>query len=225
MADNESNYEPSLQPRSAATEYYKDLYYSRGESNAIVIALTKLLDKLPAPLNLKIEDVYDVAFTEYELSVEPRIAGEKLALLPFTHIGPLLDESDCPLEVVKQWYADATQGTLQLTNQTHSEICFESGRDTMKHMACEHSSICPRIFLERFLTDDAFFPDFDDERYQRNLARTMQLVRCKTEVAKDCRVALPLFCDAKLKAYDEHYNEYVAELMRQIGSDVDNLTF
>lgn len=225
MADSESYYEQSPQPPTPVAEYYTDLYYSRGDSKAIVIALTKLFDTLPATIDLTIDDVFDAAFVEYELGVEPRIAGEAFALLPFAKIGPRLDDSNCPLEVLKQWYIDATYGTLQMTRQTHADACYESDGGTVRHMACGDSSICPRRFLERFLTDDAYIPDFSDTRYQRNPARTMQLAKHKLKAALECKIILPEFYDVTVKAYEKKCERYVMELVHRIRSDIDNVTF
>jgi hypothetical protein len=224
MTDRSPHHEQFPESPRAAYVYYKDLYYSSGESGAIVIALQKLFDQLPAAIDLTIDAVYDTAFMEYELAVEPRIAGEMLAMLPFARIGPKLEDSDCSPEVLKQWYADATRGMLQLTKDTHSEACYEIGRGTVQHMACEHSSICPRLFLERFLTDDAFIANFDDDRYARNAARTMQLARYKLQVAKDNRVSLPSFCDTTLQKYEEGCEQYIAYLMSLMSDDIDNMS-
>jgi hypothetical protein len=224
MTDRSPHHEQFPESPRAAYVYYKDLYYSSGESGAIVIALQKLFDQLPAAIDLTIDAVYDTAFMEYELAVEPRIAGEMLAMLPFSRIGPKLEGSDCPPEALQQWYADATRGMLQLTKDTHSEICYESGKGTVRHMACEHSSICPRLFLERFLTDDAFIANFDDDRYVRNAPRTMQLARYKLQVAKDNRVSLPSFCDTTLQKYEEGCEQYIAYLMSLMSDDIDNMS-
>jgi hypothetical protein len=223
MADSESSHEQSRHSRSAVTEYYKDLQYSRGDSKAIVIALQKLFDQLPAEIDLTIDDVFDAAFMDYELAIEPRIAGEMLAILPLAQLGPQLEVSDCPPEKLQQWYAEATLGALVLTGQTHSEACYERGKGTMRQMACEHSAVCPRIFLERFLTDDAFIPDFEEERYLHSPVRTMQLAFGKLQVAKETKVSLPWFCEITAKKYEEQCEPYIAPIIAQVHDDVDNM--
>lgn len=223
MSDNEHYSEQERPPMSPTRRYYNDLYYCENNLSTITMAAHELFEGLPFESDLKFDKVFDADFIEYELESEPRIAMELLAMMPFMYIGPRLEKSNSSTPYIKDWYMDATKGLIMLTKQDHDVACLESDGGTVNHIECEKSAHCPHRFLERYLTDDVWYADFDDKRYENDAMQTMAMAAVKMQVAIECQVVLAAYGETALATYNDKCQEYFDRMIYRREISVDDI--
>jgi hypothetical protein len=177
-----TGFESEPQRISEVSRYYNDVLYAENQSINLYLTLERLLNVLPFTADLSAANLYDNEFMEHQLSTEPRIAKERMALLPFFHIGPLLEASNVPVDSVKQWYDDAVTGVSWLIDEEHDVDCLEYADGTLQHVACSTSAICPKRFLERYLSDGVYLPDFQSDMYADRAERAITIARDKLDI-------------------------------------------
>lgn len=203
--DPGAEHEPELM--SAVKRYYTDVYYAENDYATIVMALHSLLENLPFTTDMQINTFANSEYmtTEHELENDPRIATEKLALLPLFYFGPQLEQSSCTTDEIKDWYNDAVNGVRLLTQDDHDTICLEN-RSTTHHM-CAKSTVCPQRFMEAFLSIDLMEPDFDWYMYDIDPERTYTIAANKLQVGVKQGILLPTEADAIEAKYVMQYRE------------------
>ncbi|HET8884405.1 MAG TPA: hypothetical protein VFM68_02960 [Candidatus Saccharimonadales bacterium] len=199
-----NNYEQP--PISAVTRYYADINYADGSYATIVMAVDSLLESLPFKSDLRVDSLgSEFLPLEWKVELEPRIATERLSLLPLAHIGPQLDKSDCPTAEIKKWYDHALTGVRRRTGDNHDNSCLESGN--AQHLMCKSSTICPQRFMERYVSDDLMHPDFSDDRYQTDPSRMYTITSDKLELAIKHGIILKEFGETLKKSYANEWHK------------------
>lgn len=179
---NESENEPKK--ISPIIEYYMKAYYSSPSYSDIVMSVSTLLDKIPTDNRPTIEEIAANGYFpfDWEVDNDPRIAKEKLAILPFACLSDCIDNSNMDVDDVKRWYAEAYWG-YQLLNTgadgeaEHSSVCAngQSANTTL----CTQSARCPHRFMEQYVKQCSMNPDFSQAMYTNDPKRAYDIIEAK----------------------------------------------
>jgi hypothetical protein len=214
----------------AVRHYYADIDRRVDDASKAMMAFSGLMDNMPFDLPGTIDDIWRVPafkidknvdesatklwrpFNE-EFDLSPRIAKEKLALLPLDYFGKSLEESDCPAEYVKDWYTEAVKGILTITGSDHNMTCT---RNKAKHdyLVCDRSAVCPQRYLEQYLIGDSMLPDFKRPIYPRHPWRARQITVDKLRIGTDHEILLPLDASTLESRYDLQFNGWLRSHLR-----------
>jgi len=208
-----TEFEGEPQSPSSISRYYADVLYAEGQSINLYLSLERLLNTLPFSTDLTAATLYDKKFMDHQLITEPRVAKERMAIMPFLHIGPLLEASDMPTADVKQWYDDAITGLSWLTSEEHDRVCLEYAGGTLQHLACVTSSICPQRFLERYLSDDVYLPNFQSDRYTHRPERAVAIASDKLEIGIKQKILQTDSSEAAWQAYCAAYDDTIYAML------------
>ncbi len=164
--------QPENEPRkiTPVIDYFIKVYHNRQSFSDVVMATSALLDKTEVDDKPTIEEVAASGFMpfEWEVDNDPRIAKEKLALLPVACLSGYIDNSTMKIDEVKQWYSEAFGGVMLLNsdadgNKEHSNACLSV--QNSNHKMCDKSTICPYRYLEGFVDKSLSSPDFSQPMY------------------------------------------------------------
>lgn len=214
------------EPRSISdiSRYYADVLYAEDQSINLYLSFEHLLNTLPFSTDLTATGLYDKEFMDHQLTTDPRAAKEWMALMPFLHIGRLLEVSDVPTADVKQWYNDAVTGVSWLTNEEHDSVCLEYAGGTLQHLACSTSTICPQRFLERYLSDDVYLPNFQSDMYANRPERAAAIASDKLEIGIEHKILLADSSEDAWQAYCASYDDTVYAMLGLSSQDTDKNT-
>ena len=181
-------------PMSAIKRYYNDVERHVDDDRDVVMAVSRLLDELPFNSKLTLDaiaqgDNLQLPFND-EYSIEPRIAKEKMLLIPLEYIGKEVEESALSTDDVYDWYDETIKEVVRITSELHGRECINKYQYT-KHQMCDHSTICPRRYLEEYLKSDTEMPDFSKRLYQEDpeRMRTITISKLKLGVEHDILTA------------------------------------
>ena len=208
-------------PPNPVHRYYNDILYAENQSINLSISFERLLDNSPIVTDLSAELLYDEKFMRHQLATEPRIAKERMALMPFLHIGPLLEASSMPTEELKQWYDDAITGMSWLTSEEHDNTCLEYAGATVEHAACEISTVCPQRFLKGYLSDDVRFPDFQSDKYKKQPERATIIASDKLEIGIKHKILSDDASGTAWQSYCTAYDNYICGMLGLSPLDTD----
>lgn len=207
-----TEFDPGIErerPRmSAISRYYTDMRDVNNSYATILVSLDTMLQSLPFKTRVNLESLQTSVFLpqEWQVENEPRIANEKLALLPLAHLGPQLDTSDCSTDEMRDWYDDAIKGVRALTRDDHDTSCLESGN--LMHMMCQKSTVCPERFMERYFSDEVMNPDFDSPIYESNPRRGYAIAYGKCNLAAKYNVVTKEHVAGAMGSYTRKYIEH-----------------
>lgn len=182
---------PDDQPKriSAVIDYCSQINKEQVSFTDVVMAVGNLLDNIDLEIKPTIEDIDRKGYLpfEWELDHDPRIAREKLALLPLACLGEYIDSSAMDIDDAKRWYGEA-MGVYMLMNvddngeKIHSANCSvdQSSHTTM----CDKSTQCPHRYIERLVARSAREPDFTQSVYQENPKRAYDLTGARLIAAR-----------------------------------------
>ena len=216
-----TEFEGAPEPPNDVQRYYSDILYAENQSINLFLSLEQLLSSLPFSTDLSASVLYDQKFMQHQLVAEPRAAKERMALMPFFHIGTLLEKSNVPTADVGQWYDDAVTGVSWVTSEEHDRVCSESYGGTLQHRSCGASSVCPQRFLERYLSDDVYSPDFDSDMYKYQPERAAAIARDKLEIGMRHKILLTDASEAAWQTYCTVFDDYICEMLGLSLQDVD----
>lgn len=208
MNESDAYHEHEHQERNALERYYHSVYDPNLSEGSLVIALDCLIESLPYDSALSLASFRDGILypTDYDLEVEPRIAKEKLAILPLAYIGPELERRGASPEVIRQWHMDAVKGVRLVSRDEHTDECH---RDScQEHMMCQKSAICPRRFLERYLTDAVVLADFASLEYMEDRERMYKVAIAKLNVAVEQEIIEVAYAKSIAATFSEEYLEF-----------------
>lgn len=178
--------QPEDEPKriSPIIEYYMKAYYNSQSYSDIVMSVSSLLDETPGENRPAIEEIAANGYFpfDWEVDNDPRIAKEKLAILPFACLSECIDNSSMDVDDVKRWYAEAYWG-YQLLNtgidgqSEHSASC-SNGQSSSTAM-CEKSARCPHRFMEQYVRKCSMSPDFSQAMYVDNPKRAYDITEAK----------------------------------------------
>lgn len=217
-------FEGEPQSISDISRYYSDILYAENQSINLFMSFEQLLNSLPFSTDLSATVLYDQKFMQHQLVAEPRAAKERMALMPFLHIGPLLEDSNVPTADVKQWYDDAVTGVSWLVNEEHDTVCLGYAGGTLEHLACATSRACPQRFLERYLSDGVNFPNFQDKMYKERPERAAAIASDKVEIGIKHKILPQDSSDTAWQAYCRAYDDYICEMLGLLPLNIDKNT-
>jgi hypothetical protein len=208
MPDFDPEYD--FQPMSAISRYYNDIYNLADSYWYATNSLENLIEDMPVDVDSLMATMLrsDYMATDWEIEHDPRIAKEKLSMLPIRTLGAELEGSNCDVDMLTRWYDDALAGLRMVTEGDHLVS------DCLKHSAswntmCAHSTICPQRFMERFLTQDLLLPDFNKTMYQYEPDRGYRITSSKLSLGVSHGVVPPVYSDHLLNIYQLQYEEYI----------------
>ncbi len=203
------------EPRSISdiSRYYADVLYAENQSINLYLSFEHLLNTLPFSTDLTAAGLYDKESMDHQLTTDPRAAKEWMALMPFLHIGPLLEASDVPTADVKQWYNDAVTGVSWLASEEHDSVCLEYADGTLQYFACPRSAICPQRFLKRYLSDDVYLPNFQSDMYNYRPERATAIASDKLEIGIEQKILLPDSRETAWQAYCAAYDDTIYAML------------
>jgi hypothetical protein len=219
-----TNFESEPRPISDISRYYADILYAENQSINIYQSLERLLDALPFSSDLMVDALYDEKLMKHQLDAEPRAAKERMALMPFLHISPLLEASDVPTADVKQWYDDAVTGVSWLTDEEHDNACSKNDSGTSQYPACAISAVCPQRFLQYHLSKDIYLPNFQSDMYANRPSRAIALASDKLEIGVKYKILPEDDSETAWKSYCADYDEYVYAMLSFPTQDIDKNT-
>jgi hypothetical protein len=148
-----------------------------------------------------------------EFDENPRIAKEKMVLLPFDYLGKALEDSDRSADYVKSWYTDAVVGALAIISKDHSMVCTRN-RANHNYLMCDQSAVCPQRYLEQYLVGDSLLPIFNRQMYSNHPWRARQITIDKLHLGVNNEVLLPIDADTLETRYELQFNGWLSSHMR-----------
>lgn len=203
---HEREYQPPV--ISPIRRYYFDVDRTVDDVQKTVMAMSRLIDSLPSEIDANLDDIMrnNRVPLDWEYDYDPRIAKEKLAIVPLLVVGPQLDNSSIPVDELRQWYDDLLRGMQALTKDAHDERClkFESGW----HFLCDSSTECPIRIAKQYLIHDTVMPNFTNKMYQDDHKRAFQVATTKLSVCTQQGLLQPETRVSILEEYKKKYIRY-----------------
>jgi hypothetical protein len=222
MSESEPANEFESRDISAVYRYYDYINDAKGNASTAIMAITELLEHLPAAVDLSLEQVFNAELYEQLYQIDPRAMNEKLALLPLLYIGPRLEQSNCLVSELLEWYNDVVKMILVRTKDKHGPICLTYDEANSQHFMCENSVVCPHRFLSRYLSGDAWMPDFAEQQYQTNPARAHAITVDKLTIGQKYGCILPIDHDTMRSVYENAYQSHIDDIVQQEMQDIDS---
>lgn len=218
MSEQSSNSEYEHEPMSAVTRYYNDLYYLHGRYTNATQAIDNLVENSPIPLNTSVDKLIGNEYKnlEWQLDVEPRIAREKLILLPIVVIADKIDASDLETTQAQQWYRQAFTGITINIRDDHPDTCLDAEDFGHHHKMCTTSTDCPRIFIKQYLVSELNNPEFSDDIYKMNPRKMYEIMRVKVQSGIKNGFIEEEYAKLMFSNYSDRYNVYVTNRKRMI---------
>jgi hypothetical protein len=196
---------------SAIGHYYFDVnkgIYSDGHARLVV---GEMLRDLPFVSELTISMLTNSEYMPFDLQyeIEPRIAKEKLLLMPLAMAGPRIDESYCSTNEVKDWYTDVVAGIIQGTQGDHGDKCFK-GKDNTIGVLCDSSTMCPRRYLDLYLRSNTLLPDFSSFNFMNNPNRARTIALDKLGVGVRYGILPPLETEQLSNWYQIQFEQWMS---------------
>lgn len=199
-------------PMSAVKRYYNDVTHTVRNSVSGLMALDRLVESLPPTVGVTFESLISESEfmpSEDNYDLDLRDAKEGLLLLPIESIGPKLEESDMPVNEVREWYEDAFKGIKSATRVEHGIDCSTIYRG-QPHLMCEDSIVCPQRYLEYYIKNNTRLPMFKSKMYQERPRRTHAITIDKIKLG----VEYGILTDESAKTLIEHYELLYQEWSR-----------
>lgn len=117
VGESEPSSELENNEPSAVYRYYDYVATAEGNAATVLMALSELLDHLPAKIHLPIDMLFDVEAYEQSYQADPRATCEALSLMPLRYISPRLEQSDCPVDELRAWYDDVVKKIIYQTKK------------------------------------------------------------------------------------------------------------
>ncbi|MDB5186534.1 MAG: hypothetical protein JWM07_6 [Candidatus Saccharibacteria bacterium] len=218
MSEHSSSSKHEYEPMSTVTRYYNDLYYLNGRYANAVQAIDNLIDNSPVPLNTSVDKLIGNEYQnlEWQLDVEPRIARERLTLLPIVIIADKIDASDLEVTQAQQWYRQLFTGITMNISDDHPDKCLDAEVLGHHHKMCATSTDCPRIFIKQYLVSELNNPEFSDDIYKMNPRRMYEIMRVKVQAGIKNEFIEEEYAKLMFSNYSDRYNVYVANRKRMI---------
>ena len=208
--DPSAEYEPK--PMSAVKRYYNDVTHTVRNNVAGLMAVSRLVESLPPVMGITVESLireseFMPSEDNYELDL--RDAKEGLLLLPIESIGPKLEESDMPVNEVREWYEDAIKGIKGAIRVEHGMDCSTIYRG-QPHLMCEDSIVCPQRYLEYYIKNNTRLPMFNSKLYQERPRRTHAITIDKIQLGAQYGI----LTNESAKTLTDHYELLFQEWSR-----------
>ena len=151
-----------------------------------VLALDRLLDELPYESSYTIDRLSKIGALPsadmYEL--QPRLASEELALTPLLYLGQELEQSQCSLKQVADWYSGVVSGINRIAKTGHSKECYDYDNGSAAHTMCQNSYFCPNRIMDAYLSEDIRDLRFDEQMYESDPARKHDIALLKAQIGQ-----------------------------------------
>lgn len=210
MSESESRSESEYVPMSPVIRYYNDINLAAMSETSVVMALDNLVSSFPvepATVFQKLRDSEYMPF-DWEIEHDRVVAKEKLAILPLCVLGPQLEDSDCDLDELKEWYRDSLRGIRMVTQDIHTRDCLSAYAEST-HEMCDYSTTCPQRFMEHFLLHPAKIPDFSKDIYKTAPKREFTIVKNKLTLAMRQDILTFIEHEMLMEKYTAQYDSYM----------------
>jgi hypothetical protein len=211
MSESQPKDESEYVPLSPVMRYYNDINATMSEVS-IVMAMDNLVDSLPIETATMFQTLRESAYMPFDWEIEHDqvIAKEKLAMLPLYAIGPELENSDCDLDDLKEWYRDSLRGIRMVTQDIHTKDCLSAYTDPT-HEMCDFSTTCPQRSMQYFLLHSAKTPDFSKDIYKTAPKREFTIVKDKLALAMSQSIISFDMHEILVGRYAAQYNTYMSK--------------
>jgi hypothetical protein len=211
MSENEPAAEYEYKEMSGIIKYYHDINTTVRSEDDAFMAIVRLIDGLPVAAT---PDPQLLIHSEYMpsdwcIENEPRIAKEMLAVLPFCHLGQLVEMSELTAGKVVAWYDDALRGARMIISKDHSIECLRS-ENGVHYDNCAKSFMCPHRIIETQLTEGMMLPDFNHEMYSDNPNRAYAINTNKLTIGVERGILLPRNAESLKKRYELQYEQWMS---------------
>lgn len=212
--------------KDAISKYYLDIQTVKDGTQAMM-TFNRLLESIPFQFDYTIQDFWqaDEAPLRVENSIDdsitriyapfkeefednPRIAKEKLALLPFEYIGYSLEQSAATPQRIRDWYGEALRGAMGIVRIAH-DGSREHKRTNAQYFVCDKSAICPHRYLEAYFGGHAILPDFSSREYQEDPYRIHDITVDKLEAAIDHDVFMTIEGETLKSQYEDKFKMWI----------------
>lgn len=209
MSESEPQGSPEYVEMTPITRYYSDVANLINSESYITMSLHSLLESFPVDREKVLDKMRASVFMpfDWEITHDPVIAKEKLAMLPLSIIHSELDRINCDVDKVRSWYDNAVGGIRAVTLEVHSNSCLD--HKAPNHLMCDFSTDCPLLFAERFLLREAEDPDFSKPMYQEAPDRQFTLIKNNIGIAIKQQFISPEMGDSILELYAFKFNQFM----------------
>ncbi|MET0980212.1 MAG: hypothetical protein ABWX90_03085 [Candidatus Saccharimonadales bacterium] len=212
MSESQPKDESEYVTLSPVMRYYNDINLATMSEDLIVTSLDNLIDNVPAEKTTMFQAIRESAYMpfDWEIEYDRIIAKEKLALLPLYVVGPELENSNCDLDDLKEWYRDSLRGIRMVTRDIHTNDCL-SKHTAPTHEMCDFSTTCPLRSMKYFLLQAAKTPDFSKDIYKTAPKREFTIVKDKLALAMSQSIINFDMHEILMDRYSTQYNAYMSK--------------